>query len=100
MRKCHFCKTVLEDNLEVFRSTLCPACSKDLKICLNCVFYSPGDHWDCRETIEEAVREKDRANFCSFFSFMEVSAADGGQKSGISHEKARKEFENLFGDNG
>ena len=36
-------------------SSTCPSCGKDLKICLNCRFYSPGAHWDCSETIDELV---------------------------------------------
>ena len=34
----------------------------------NCKFYVPGAHYDCHETIEEAVTDKAHRNFCDFFS--------------------------------
>jgi hypothetical protein len=63
---------------------------------LNCRFYSPGAHWDCRETIEEPVREKDRANFCPYFSF--VDKTSGAKTGDSSQERARQAFKKLFGD--
>lgn len=96
MANCHFCGCQLPDTLEIQRSTTCPSCDKDLKICLNCAFYAPGSHWDCRETIPEPVREKDRANFCDYFSAArEKKAAPGAN----AHGNARAKFDNLF-DNG
>jgi len=79
------------------RQSVCPSCGKDLRVCLNCRFYDPGAHWQCRETIPEPVRDKDRANFCDYFSLSKTTsggATDGGGKA----EDARKNFQNLFGD--
>jgi predicted RNA-binding Zn-ribbon protein involved in translation (DUF1610 family) len=95
MYACHFCGTVIESPREVYRSSTCPSCGKDLKICLNCRFYSPGAHWDCSESIDELVRDKDRANFCTYFSFRvsqpsKDSAADGSQQ-------AKRKLDQLFG---
>ncbi len=94
MAYCYFCGSALPENLEVGRSTTCPSCGKDVKICLNCTFYAPGAHWDCRETIPDPVREKDRANFCDFFVLSKEprkARADG------SVAKAKKQFDGLFG---
>ena len=98
MRRCYSCGHELNEKMEVFRSTLCPNCEKDLKACLNCRFFSPGAHWDCRETIDEQVKDKDRANFCSFFSFKMSgdTALEPGDKS--PGDKAKENFKNLFGD--
>ncbi|MGO9411816.1 MAG: hypothetical protein ACLQCB_13840 [Spirochaetia bacterium] len=96
---CHFCGTPVESPREVYRSSSCPRCGKDLKICLNCRFYSPGAHWDCAETIDEPVNEKDRANFCTFFSFRaNPLKTPGADKGAEAKEKARRKLDQLFGD--
>lgn len=28
----------------------------------------PGSHYDCHETVDEFVRDKEHSNFCGFFS--------------------------------
>jgi len=96
MHACHFCSAPVENPREVFRSSTCSACGKDLKICLNCRFYSRGAHWDCTESIDEPVREKDRANFCTFFSFRDT-APGTGKKSGSEPGKAKRKLDQLFG---
>ena len=105
MRSCHFCGAEVDGSRPVGRSSTCDDCGKDLRICLNCAFYAPGSHWDCRETIDEAVREKDRGNFCAAFSFANSAArseerersAAGGRHTAPGAEKAKKDFETLFG---
>lgn len=95
MATCYNCGTVFPDDMAVYRSTLCPSCSKDVKVCLNCRFYEPGAHWDCRETVHELVAEKDRANFCEFFVLATVNRA---ARSGKAAKQARSDFDHLFGD--
>lgn len=97
MRVCYFCGTVLEETVKVFRSSLCPGCSKDLKICLNCRFYSEGAHWECLETVPEPVIDKERSNFCDYFQFRDSSAA-AGHGNEQRHQKAQRDFGKLFGD--
>jgi hypothetical protein len=96
MRACHSCGAELDDRMEVFRSSVCPSCGKDLRICLNCVFYNPGAHWDCRENIPEAVRDKDRANFCDYFRFKKGPSAGQEQPKGSKKANARDAFDRLF----
>ena len=81
--------------MAVYRSSTCPSCGKDVKVCLNCRFYEPGAHWDCRETIQEPVRDKDRANFCDYFVLSRARQAKGSSKR---DESARNDFNKLFGD--
>jgi hypothetical protein len=90
---CYFCGT--EYTERIYRNTVCPECGKDLKICLNCKFYEPGAHWDCRETVPEPVREKDRANFCDYFVY---TLRRGGGSSVKKQEESRKRFDSLFTD--
>ncbi|MDY7029635.1 MAG: hypothetical protein SVR04_15195 [Spirochaetota bacterium] len=66
-----------------------------MKICLNCVFYSPGSHWDCRETIPEQVKDKERSNFCDYFRLGSNYRGDRPQKG---PGEQRKAFDDLFGD--
>lgn len=82
--------------MEVFRSTLCPKCGGELKICKNCRFYCPGAQWDCRETIPEGVSDKERANFCSYFKYKEGGPENGGGEN-TKKDEAKKKFDQLFG---
>ena len=91
MRVCAFCGTRLDDNQEVHRSTTCASCGKDLKICLNCRFYSKGTHNDCLETSAEPVRDKDRSNFCDYFQFKVAKDQTSSQKNN------KEDFLKLFG---
>ncbi len=95
MKTCARCGGVLSSTMEVFRTTACPDCGADLRTCLNCHFYQKGAHWDCRETISEAVRDKDKGNFCDWFRFRESSSSGrGGSKPGGN---AKANFNKLFG---
>lgn len=93
MATCFHCGNSLEG--PVFRSTICESCGKDVKVCLNCEFYSPGSHWDCHETVPEQVKDKDRANFCDYFRLS--SKAGGPAKGKKKADDARNAFDTLFG---
>jgi hypothetical protein len=93
MGNCYKCGEEFE--MRVYRNTECPYCRKDAKVCLNCKFYSPGSHWDCSESIREAVREKDRANFCDFFELSSNNKESTGKNK---EDDAKKAFDSLFGD--
>ena len=96
MRRCYACGTRIDGSLKVFRSSLCPGCGKELKVCLNCRFYSPGSHWDCRETIDEPVTNKEKANFCAYFEYKQDNTEQQAKKPG---QDAKNAFLNLFKDN-
>lgn len=95
MRVCHFCKSKIEKDLYVGRTTACPSCGKDLRICCNCQFYKKGSHWDCMETITEPVRDKERGNFCDYFVFSSPKKDKNNQDE---KERARTDFNRLFGE--
>ena len=94
MKACHFCGRQLPEGERVYRSSTCAGCGKDLKICRNCRFYSAGAHWDCLESINDPVADKERANFCEFFQFRD-SRARAAEPAGTP--KARDDFRKLFG---
>jgi hypothetical protein len=95
MSACFFCGKAFPENFKVYKTSECPSCGKDVKVCLNCRFYSPGSKWDCKETIPEAVRDKEKANFCEYFR-LGGTASDGSLQE--KSKKARSEFNSLFSD--
>src|SRR5512139_145904 len=96
MKACHFCGQALPEGERVYRFSTCAACGRELKICLNCRFYSQGAHWDCLESIHDPVADKERANFCEFFQFKD--SKPGAPAAGRERPaKARDEFRKLFG---
>lgn len=90
MAQCYFCGATITEK-KIYRTSLCLKCGHELKICYHCLFYSPGSPYDCRESIEEPVQDKARANFCDYFVLGDFTSADR-QKA----DAARKAFENLF----
>ncbi len=94
MATCFECGAPLPSR--IFRNTLCESCGADAKVCLNCDFYDVGAQWQCRETISEPVREKNRANFCDFFR--PAAASRGSSKKPENDDGARDAFSRLFGD--
>ena len=92
---CWKCGNSIENNSLIYRDDLCPVCSSPLHACKNCVYYDAGSHYDCHETVEELVKDKEAANFCDFFKvktvFTKSSSADD------KAQKAKDAFASLFG---
>jgi hypothetical protein len=77
----------------------CLSCGKDLRSCKNCKFYLPGSRGDCRETSAEGQPDKERANFCDWFSLNKKIHSENAGTSSASQEKteaSRTAFDNLF----
>ncbi|NLK45368.1 MAG: hypothetical protein GX297_01755 [Treponema sp.] len=93
---CWKCGTenIVENSIS--RSAVCSNCNADLRCCKNCSFYSPGAHYDCRETIEELVSDKERANFCDYFDYNKIPIEKNNTQK--KAEEARNAFNKLFGD--
>jgi hypothetical protein len=66
---CFSCKKELSysDSKIGFREE-CPHCRADVHVCKNCHFYDPKAYNECREPSADVVREKDRANYCEYFT--------------------------------
>ncbi len=93
MKICALCKKEIEIDKFFSRKSLCPKCSGDLYICLNCKFYSITSHNKCLESKAEFQRTRDKANFCDYFVFLESTASS---KKDTELKDARKNFEDLF----
>jgi len=57
--------------LPLLRLDACTQCGSELHVCKQCQFYDVGVAKHCRETIAEEVRDKQRANFCDYFTLNE-----------------------------
>ena len=93
-----------ETSLEkIFRNSECPFCFVDLHSCKACDFYSPGNHFECKENVHENVTDKEKSNFCDFFrpsSKSTKNASETMQDKSILDKAAlaRKSFNALFGE--
>jgi hypothetical protein len=95
MTQCYHCQQEFLENLRVERSSECPQCRRDIRVCRNCRHYSPNAHWDCRETIPEAVIDKERRNFCEHFA-LKSNSNSPSNPARAREQKARSQFDALF----
>lgn len=91
---CSFCGSALPGGRIGFRD-LCADCGRELHACVHCGFYKPGAYRDCLETVPEAVKDKDRMNFCEYFKPEPGSVKGGAGKS--KSQAAKCDFDKLFG---
>lgn len=89
---CHACGVKNETGERVGRRDVCRQCDADLHVCLNCEFYDPTAYNECREPQAERVLEKDRANFCDYFTPAGMETA----KTDRPKDDAKKKLEELF----
>lgn len=95
---CWYCGFPIVDADPISRSLRCAECGKDLRVCRHCRFYLPGARGDCSEPNAEPPQEKDRGNFCDWFSLNgrfrgETAGEKGAQKKADS---AKSAFDSLF----
>jgi hypothetical protein len=69
----------------------CPACDRSLHVCLDCGFYDPAYNNSCREPMAERVVDKERFNFCEYFTPADNRKPVQSAKSG-----AQNKLEDLF----
>ena len=74
------------------RRDSCPHCRADLHVCLNCRHYDSRAYNECHEVQADRVVEKERSNFCDFFS---LGGEAGGDK-GVDKESILKQLDGLF----
>ncbi len=94
MKQCYKCGYKFEDDFKPGRRDECPKCTADIHVCMNCKFYDIAFNNDCRETQAERVVDKEKSNFCSYFSFKESNIT----KENTVKNKAQEDFNNLFKD--
>ncbi len=93
MKVCHRCGKELDAGDRVPRAATCLHCGSYLHCCLNCAFYDPHAHNQCREPQSEYVSDREKGNFCDFFTFRGPGPNGKRQEEDT---KARKAWEELF----
>ncbi len=88
---CAFCGAEVEIIDKVGRLDECHSCKRDLHSCLQCKFYDRSFHNQCRENQAPYVSDKERANFCEFFSF-----GRDAQSENKAADVAKNKLEELF----
>lgn len=94
MSACHFCQTALDPKMRVVRESVCPGCQRDLHACVQCRFHDPHAHNQCREPNAEWVTDRDRRNFCDYFSLN--TAMGSGTPRTDRAQSARTKLDQLF----
>lgn len=96
MKLCHRCgaEWVSERRLPG-RTETCAECGYDLHCCLNCKLYDPAAPQQCKSPTVELVADKEKANFCDEFEFVEDT---GPQKDDAKKERSKDAWNKLFGD--
>ena len=92
MAVCQFCGAALPFSGRVKLSEECPACHRDLHSCRNCRFYDPTVNNQCREPQAEWVVDKERRNFCDFFTLAEKPFTPRAAKGGLDAQ-----WDRMFG---
>ncbi len=87
---CAYCHVEIIET-KIYIRDECPACGRDLHICLNCDFYDQNAYSQCRESIKEPVQDKEKANYCDFFRAAKAGLAHVGKES-----DAVKKLNDLF----
>lgn len=65
---CFSCGTQHTQESRVSYREECSKCGADAHVCKNCEFYDVKAYNECREPAAERVVEKERANYCDYFS--------------------------------
>ena len=73
---CHACGGELNLFTAVGRDDRCDHCNADLHCCKNCEHWDPSAHNQCKEHIAEYIPDREKANFCSFFTFKDGAPED------------------------
>ena len=90
-RLCHRCGRDIGRIESVGRRDACLHCGSDLHCCLNCRFYDPPSHNQCREPQAERQVDKQVGNFCDYFSYQR-----GPRRPDSSGERAKRQLDGLF----
>lgn len=53
----------------------CPYCGADLHACRQCEFHDVKAYNECRESSADRVQDKERANFCDYYSLKKDGSA-------------------------
>ena len=90
---CCSCGKAVEGREAIGRRDACPYCRNDLHCCLNCSLYDEHAQNKCREPSADWVSDREKNNFCEFFSMPENTATGGKYRE---QQETRAKLEALF----
>lgn len=67
------------------RADTCKSCGFDTKVCLNCIFYNENVNNKCNENQAERVVDKERSNFCDYFTPKNHSSSASVSKDALKN---------------
>ncbi|MGC1679605.1 MAG: hypothetical protein WA740_18905 [Candidatus Binataceae bacterium] len=86
---CFFCGGEIEVRERVSFREVCSGCGRAQHACRNCGFFDPAYNNQCREPMADRVVDKERANFCEYFT-------PGKNRAAAKPASARKALDELF----
>jgi len=93
MKICFQCKKEVTVDILISRKDVCPFCHADLRCCCNCRFHDLNSYNQCREPQADRVLDKNRSNYCDYFTFNDGNLS---RKSKETKNMVRKKLEDLF----
>ncbi|HBU70132.1 MAG TPA: hypothetical protein DEE98_07100 [Elusimicrobia bacterium] len=79
MKLCHKCGLEWPGPGQPQPKAECVKCGYDLHVCLNCRFYDTSKPNQCSAGVDEVVLDKEKANYCDEFEFIQrKNAVSGG----------------------
>lgn len=88
---CWHCGRAIEVKERVGFRDSCPGCDRALHVCRNCGFYDVAYNNSCRETMAERVVDKERANFCEYFTVSTGKPGFAQRNAAASDSKSKLE---------
>ena len=69
---CYYCKKNIPvfGDFKITRTEDCPYCTRALHCCKMCKFFDAKIYNECRESNADRVVDKEKANFCDYFSLL------------------------------
>ncbi len=88
---CHKCTNEIVFEVKMQRTDTCPHCGVDLHVCRNCEYWDVGEPNQCREHITEYVADRERTNYCTFFTFR-----SGEPEKQADRDAVKSKLDSLF----
>ena len=76
--KCYHCQKNIPTfgPIKIVRTEECPYCSTSLHCCKMCKFYDPKVYNECIESLAERIVDKEKANFCDYFTLSDGKSTE------------------------
>lgn len=90
--QCYQCGHELDIKAEINRNETCNHCGSYIRCCMNCALYDRFAYHQCLEPEAEWVNNKEKSNYCEYFTPSKKNI----QKAKSKSELARKKLDAMF----